>query len=372
MPDYFKSITYLLSALLLFTGVQAETTDPDSGAATARAAETTTPERHGAGQLNATERLLLELDAGAELMTMDLDEETFFLIFRPAVAPVPVGNLLILPDLEAGESWARQSRAMSRYLAEHGWNTLSLQPPRPQDQPLPTRTLPVIRAVGGPAAAATAPPAPEPSEDPAVDAAQPPSTASNTPAELTDNAEQVSTTTFSEQVDQRLSLALAELERRSHTDTELNVLLAIGSSAPWAAQQVIDLGEEWDLVLFDPRPSAVAEADLVELLPKIEGRIIDLHHLPLPGYPDAAPDARLRRQLAIRHDMTEYHQIRLSGVFKDWQTEMPREVRLLRGAMERVLLSEPEAEVLEPEAVPETEAPPGLRTPGPGRGPGAA
>jgi hypothetical protein len=70
--------------------------------------------------------------------------------------------------------------------------------------------------------------------------------------------------------------------------------------------------------------------------------------------------------------MTEYHQIRLSGVFKGWLTEMPREVRLLRGAMERVLLSEPEAEVLESEAVPETEAPPGLRTPGPGRGPGAA
>jgi hypothetical protein len=349
MSIHLKLITFAFGALLPLTFAQAQTDATE---------DDTAPARHAAGSLDGAELLLLQLEANAELISLKLEENTFFLVFRPAVAPVPVGNLLIMPDTGVGAGWAEQSTAISRYLAEHGWNTLILQPPSPPTPALPERTLPSMRAIRA-GSTTDAPPA---TGDSAAESAQ---------AESEDSANEAPEMPFAEQVRQRLSLARTELQQRGHEDTETNVILGIGSSAPWAAALAADLGDEWDLVMINPRPSEIADTGLIELLPRIEGRIIDLYYLPLPGYPEAAPDAQLRRQLAIRTEMHDYHQSRLPGVFRGWQREMPQLVRQLRGIMERVLLAEPETP--EPELLPppDTQTPPGIRNPRPAQGPGA-
>jgi hypothetical protein len=266
---------------------------------------------------------------------------------------------LIVPDIHADVGWADQSLSISRYLAEHKWNTLTLQPPSPPEMALPERTLPSLRAIRPGSSAAA--------QNSATDD-QPPVDAGNETAAGDEGSPPMP---FAEQIRQRLSLALTELQLRSHADTKTNAVLAIGRSASWAAALAVELGEEWDLILLNPRPDANAKSSLQELLPRIEGRIIDLYYLPLPGYPEAAPDAHLRRQLAIRNEMTNYHQSRLPGFFRGWQPEMPQLARQLRGIMERVLLTGSEEETTEPESIPKTETPPGLRNPRPARGPGA-
>ncbi|MDY6890712.1 MAG: DUF3530 family protein [Pseudomonadota bacterium] len=353
MPIHLKLITLALGAMLPLALAQAQTDPPE---------EDTPPERHAAGRLDAAERLLLQLEADAELITLQREDSRFFLIFHPADAPTPQGNLLIMPDTGVGPGWVEQSSAISRYLAEHGWNTLILQPPTPPDPPLPERTLPTMRVIRAGSSAAE-PAAPATAEGGASAPAQPPAE----PA-----AEATTPLPFAEQVRQRLALARTELQQRSHEASKINVLLGIGGSAPWVAAMAVEWGEKWDLVMINPRPGKAAEADLFTLLPRLKGRVIDLYYLPLPGYPEAAPDARLRRRLARRAGMSNYHQSRLPGLFRGWQHEMPQLVRQLRGLMERILLANPEPPEAEQKPPPPPQTPPGIRNPRPARGPGAA
>lgn len=314
-------------------------------------AEGQEPVRHAVGHLEDSEQLLQQLGADAELITLNLEATGFHLVFHPAEAPVPSGNLLILPDMDAGQGWLAQGLAIARHLAEHGWNTLILQPPLPPEPELPERTLPSLKAIHPAAAtqaADTAPSRPE-GEEPATEETGEAS-APGTPEP---------TLSFAEQMQQHLELAETELQQRSHPDTEINVILGIGHSAPWAAAFAVARGEDWDLVMVNPRSGPDDEASLISQLPLLKGRVIDLYYLPLPGYPEAAPDARLRRRLAVRHELQDYHQARLSGPFRGWQLEMPRLVRQLRGRMEHILLTPEEDEAAAPV---EVQVPPGGRT----------
>ncbi|MGD9861108.1 MAG: DUF3530 family protein [Marinobacterium sp.] len=348
MPIYLKLITFMLGTLIPFAFAQGQTENPG---------DDTAPARHSAGSLDDAELLLLQLEANAELISLELEETAFFLIFRPGVAPVPVGNLVIMPDTGVGVGWAEQGTAISRYLSAHGWNTLILQPPSPPNPALPKRTLPSMRAIRAGTTPDT-PPTPQTETEPTQSGSE-------------DTAEATPEMPFADQVRQRLSLARTELQQRSHEDTEINAILGIGSSALWAAALAAELGDEWDLVMINPRPSEASEANLIELLPRIKGRIIDLYYLPLPGYPEAAPDAQLRRQLVIRTEMLDYHQSRLPGVFRGWQHEMPQLVRQLRGIMERILLAEPKVPESKQLPAPENQTAPGMRNPRPASGPGA-
>ncbi|MGE4416517.1 MAG: hypothetical protein AB7D26_04645, partial [Marinobacterium sp.] len=89
MPIYLKLITFMLGTLIPFAFAQGQTENPG---------DDTAPARHSAGSLDDAELLLLQLEANAELISLELEETAFFLIFRPGVAPVPVGNLVIMPD----------------------------------------------------------------------------------------------------------------------------------------------------------------------------------------------------------------------------------------------------------------------------------
>jgi len=341
---HLRFIIPALAALLTLAPAQAESP-----------ADSPAPVRHAAGSLDDTGQLLLLLEADAELISLTLEESRFHLVFHPAETPVPDGNLLILPDMDAGPGWLEQGLVISRYLARHGWNTLILQPPSPPDMPLPQRTLPSLKAIRPGSTAGSPAAETPPTED---------SASSGAPPEATAPPEQPAAGTpalsFAEQMQQQLSLAQTELQQRSHADTEINVILGIGHSAPWAAAYAVTQGEGWDLVMVNPRSDTNDEISLITQLPLIKGRVIDLYYLPMPGYPEAAPDARLRRQLAVRHELKDYHQARLPGPFRGWRGEMFPLVRQLRGLLERVLLT-PAAEEAKIPPPPEAQTPPGKR-----------
>ena len=101
----------MLGTLIPFAFAQAQTETPG---------DDTAPARHAAGSLDEAELLLLQLEANAELISLELEETAFFLIFRPGVAPVPVGNLVIMRIqvlAQAGPSKVRPSAVIFRRMA---------------------------------------------------------------------------------------------------------------------------------------------------------------------------------------------------------------------------------------------------------------
>ncbi len=322
--------------------------------------------RAQAGVTSIEDQLIEALDPSYELLELDTGNDRYALVFRPAMTPNPMGNLLILPDTGSAEAWLDQSRALADYLPEYGWNLMVLQPPEPADPALPERTLPVIKRLSS---AAPAPTEENEAVVPPPDAAAPEQdqAASNTE----DSADSQPVLPFPDQYNARFQAAWSELSQRGGGERKL--ILGIGSSATWAAQFALSQGQDVDLITLNPRPAIYAAEDLGELMIKLKAqRVIDLYYSPLPGYPDAEPDARQRQLLAKREGLHNYHQSRLPGVFRGWNTDMPWMTRQVRGVLERIYETEkletldivPNAPLLQPPQPPGTPA-----QPQPARGP---
>ena len=320
----------------------------------AQAADDTS--RTAAGVMTPEEQLLQTLDTSYELLQLDTGSDRFSLLFRPAMAPTAKGNLLLLPDTGVADAWLEQTRALIDYLPEHGWNVLIAQPPAPPDPTLPERTLPVMKRLAGgqgePPSAADAPPA----TPPAASEENASSEGGNTESPAVEPP-------YPDQLNNRLQSAWAELSQRGSGKQKL--VMGIGSSASWAAQFALSQGEDVSLVMLNPRPAQQAPEGLESLLEKLDQRkVVDLYYHPLPGYPNAEPDAQQRRLLARRLGMAQYHQSRLPGVFRGWQTDMPWLTRQVRGILERVFQEQltPLQELKQPDLSP--PQPPGTRPAG--------
>ncbi len=326
--------------------------------------------RAQAGVMSLEDQLIEALAPSYQLLELDTGNDRYTLVFRPAMTPAPLGNLLLLPDTGSAEAWLDQSRALADYLPEHGWNLMVLQPPEPADPALPERTLPVIKRL----AAATPTPTDENeavAPPPEAAAAEQDQAASNTE----DSADSQPALPFPDQYNARFQAAWSELSQRG--GGELKLILGIGSSATWAAQFALSQGQDVDLITLNPRPARDAAEGLGELMIKLkQQRVIDLYYSPLPGYPDAEPDARQRKLLAKREGLLNYHQSRLPGVFRGWNTDMPWMTRQVRGVLERIYETEkletldtvPNAPLLQPPQPPGTPAQPQPQ-PQPARGP---
>lgn len=308
--------------------------------------------RHSAGPPAVEQQVLQQLDHSHEIIEIEADTDRFSLLYRPAMRPVPRGALLIMPDPGVAAGWLRQSQALTAYLPDYGWAVLTVEPPPPPSPAIPERTRPPLNG-----------------SRPAIDTAGvtegssglvEDGSASSSPAE-TDNGTDMPAPSHQQQLQQRLTLAWQELEQR-HKD-QPQVLVGIGKGAAWSAALAASKSEEAiTLILIDPLPDPEAPAPLETLLQRMPShRVIDLYHAPLPGYPNAEPDARQRRLLAGRLGLNEYHQSRLPGVFHGWQAEMPWLVRHTRGMLERILPDTTVADRAEitQEAAPLLQTPPG-------------
>lgn len=319
--------------------------------------------RHSAGEEPARTQILHQLDASHELIDIEVEGQVFSMLYRPAMTPTPHGALLILPDPGVAEAWLEQVRALTNYLPEHGWSVLGIQPPSLQQERLPERTLPVLTDIAPPTTPETVTTAPAETGTPAT------TETTSTPASMspTDPAAAATgppTPSFEQQIEQRLEQARNTLAKRN--PGKQLVVMGMGRAAIWSTAWTARQDENTHLLLIDPHPDPLAPDSLNELLKRMETRtIIDLYHHPLPGYPEAEPDARQRRLSAERLGLARYHQSRLPGVFRGWQAEMPWLVRHVRGILERMLLDEDaentDTEAATPEADRRLQTPPGLQ-----------
>ncbi|MBR9828592.1 MAG: DUF3530 family protein [Oceanospirillales bacterium] len=271
--------------------------------------------RYSAGSDTPQAYILQQLGGSHELIDVNVEGDQFRLLYRPAMTPKPLGAVLLLPDPGSGNSWLEQVRALMAYLPEHGWTVIAVEPPELPSNQTPQRT------------------------------AQTTGTATATNLTVDENTDPSSNATppamsFAQQMQQRLQEAHNTLVRRA-PDLRQRIITGMGRSAVWSAAWAQGKDDGVNLLLIDPRPSPETEQSLEALLP-LTGRrtLIDLYHAPLPGYPNAEPDARQRRLLAHRASLKHYHQSRLPGAFRGWQADMPWLTRHVRGLLERIILDD--------------------------------
>jgi hypothetical protein len=333
----------IVFGLCLPTGYAAEET-PAEGAAlpdetTQSLADLYKIQRTQAGALPMESRLRQQLPMDTTVLTLEVGDERFHALRQEADRAEPIGALLLLPDPGVDEGWVEQSAAIRFDLAQKGWLTLVMQPPVPDQPTLPERTLPVMKtiAVGqtranGEAAGDQAPAEP----------AQASQTADSETPETGAGAGQPAPTAprapFGERFNERINLALEELRE---PPVEPVTLVAFGRSGPWAADFIANNPQlNLDLVLVDPLPASAADGPALGTLwaQLSNTRIIDIYHDPLPGYPRAGPDARVRRAAARRAEVPGYYQSRIATPFTGWRDEMPWLSRKLRGLLESRIL----------------------------------
>lgn len=354
-----RSMTSYLLAIFLILGVSmplsAQENTPDPATTPAAAPETAdspapVTERFAAPRMSRAERLAQALPADTELQTFESDNEIHYALIQPANAAESHGSILILPDIVSGDAWIEQSAHMRHYLADHGWTVLVMEMPLPTPPPMPERTLPlrVDPAVASDSAAPI----------PAADASLTTAPESSSEPEPTSAPEPLPP--YVERISQRIGNGLEELRLRDSSTEEREVIIAIGSSAGWAADYIQQMPERSRpvLMMIDPRPSRSAEQpDLLSSISSLRSLIIDLYHTPAPGQPAIAPDARQRQQTARRSAHPDYHQARISGTFRGWNN--PWLSRQVRGKLKRYLLDPIESEDQMQEAAPTEQRPPG-------------
>lgn len=327
------SLLWTLALCLCGTSAAAEEPAPDNAASAAAPSITQDPyqlQRHQAGALAMDEQLGLQLPDDTIVLTLEAGQQRFHALRQEPDQPEPTGALLLLPDPETGPAWPSQAAALRMDLAAHGWSTLALEPPAPDSRQLPPRTLPVLTPLSHSASLATG-----------TAAGSDTPSAAETASDITGNAPTTSTeppAPFAERFNQRLDLALEELRRSS---PDVQILVAFGRSAPWAAAWLSTHPQpEMALILIDPlpdrQPGAPQLADLWEALS--ETRVIDLYHQPLPGYPQAAEDARIRLSQARRAESGGYYQSRIAAPFRGWRDQMPWLTRRVRGLIRTQIL----------------------------------
>ncbi len=352
---------------LLLSIAPAQAADEPAVPEDATPATATTPppprERFSAGSASSAEQLTQALAGDTRVLTLESDSESFHALLQLPAEPEPLGAILLVADPDTAEAWAEQVAALHFALARHGWITLALQPPSPVPASVPPRTLPVRAQLTPVTAVAPTEPAP--------DTATPETT---TPAPATPVEESAATATlpqsFAEQFNERLALVSEELDNLQNGSSSIRILLAIGRAAPWAMDYVAGHPQNaLQLVMIDPQPDPAEGAPVIgELWDKLgEARVVDLYHAPLPGYPQAAPDARMRREQAQRQQLANYYQARLPGSFTGWEAQMPWLVRSVQGTLEKQIL-EPIRAAAELKAAAAANPPPSQRPPGGGKG----
>lgn len=283
-------------------------------------------ERTSAGNLPLDSQLRQLLPADTVVLTMEVGEQRFHALRQEADREEPLGALLLVPDPYIGNVWLEQVAALRFDLAQKGWLTLAVEPPKPDQESLPERTLPVLQPIKIGSGAA-------PSETPADSGNQPPpQTESESEPQTTPQAP------FAERFSERMGLALEQLRA---DPLEPLIVISFGRATPWtidylAGQADLDLS----LVMIDPMPDASPEAPVFANLWASLGetRIVDLYHSPLPGYPQAAPDARIRKQQARREGLPHYLQARVAAPFTGWHKEMPWLSAKVRGLIQAGIL----------------------------------
>ncbi|WP_188745702.1 DUF3530 family protein [Marinobacterium zhoushanense] len=286
-------------------------------------------QRSEAGNPPSDERLGRQLPADTSVLTMEIDGQRFHALRQEAERAEPWGWILLLPDPGMGPAWPQQVEALRFDLARHGWLTLALEPPQPVPPAVPERSLPVMKSFSSASEPAESMPTPAPADregssvqaepDTETDAAKPPGT-------------------FAERFNERIALVREQLPQQ---ENQIRIVLAFGRAAGWSAAYIAAHPElDASLVLLDPLPDTQADAPRLSGLWEQLGStpVLDLYHAPLPGHPEAASAARIRKSQAQRAKMEHYRQSRIAPPFIGWQPEMPWLTQTIRGVIKSQII----------------------------------
>ncbi|KEA63286.1 hypothetical protein ADIMK_2810 [Marinobacterium lacunae] len=308
--SYLPLPTALLLILLSsLTGQALAADETGDSPASAASGSLYNVERSEAGNTPLDEQLGEQLRSDTSVLTMEVGDQRFHALRQEADTAATAGWVLLLPDPGMGPAWPQQVEALLFNLAQHGWLTLALEPPRISAPSIPERTLPVMKSFSAASAAA-----PSDSETPE-----------------TSTEEQSPEPSFGERFNERVALALEQLPNE---EDKPRIFLAFGRSAGWSASFIAEHPELGaSLIILDAIPDTQTDAPtLEEQWGKLTStRVLDLYHTPLPGYPQAASDAQVRKAQSQRAKMEYYRQSRIAPPFSGWQKEMPWLSQTIRG-----------------------------------------
>ncbi|MBY4676082.1 DUF3530 family protein [Marinobacterium arenosum] len=277
------------------------------------------------------------LEPRTQVLWLPIGEIPALALYQPQGSGQLHGSVILFHDDQTHADWPNLVRPLRLGLADKGWDTLSLQLPKPPHTPLPKRTLPSqssLKPTAGENDGDGADPAEAGDNDSAV--AMPSSTAAATEPPVSEPPPPPGPS-YDQRVMDAGNAAVAQLQQNPGR----LVILGIGSGAVWAAAFAMQLDEalEADLVMVDARqPQHPDVPDLMMLLPQLRGTVLDLYH----GEPladDRQPTSPAERQrLARREKLTNYHQSRMPLQPDNWKQRNKWILSRVRGYMTRYLL----------------------------------
>ena len=239
-----------------------------------------------------TEATWLSLDDGSQHLSL----------YHPASSPEPLGGVVIMPDRGMHADWPVDAHPLRLFLADAGWQTLSIQLPPLESYPIPERTLPTKINI-----ASQTPQTGEGSEGAAAPATPP------SPAESTREAEAPAPKIYT--ADAHKQLVNAGRGVLAQNGSRIVVYLGIGQSAVTALEMASELANEnvaTGVLLFDAMQPLDRDApDLLQLLAQVRVPVIDVYTGPPRSLSSFEAPPKQRARVAKRNGVN-YLQRRLS------------------------------------------------------------
>lgn len=261
---------------------------------------------------------------------LNTDFEDFLALWLPANSGTPTGVAILLPGAGENADWPVAIAPLRTRLPDHGWHTLSLTLPDPNDALTPsTEPGPALDQPGeGNRTQATTANETETETDDRISADKPQDATGGAATPATEpTAESPSQ---AERIDARLDAALA-FARARHAGTI--VLIGHGTGAYWASRYLSEHSPEEvrHLVLIAPRTAEGQRPPLEQLAPALTLAIGDFH------YRDsvAIAAAIVRRDASRRLQHADYSQVALQALPGDREAEQERLYRRVRGWLDK-------------------------------------
>lgn len=334
----------LLLAMALSMPVIAEDppADAENAAAPNMPAKATGPRTEPDPDAVKVAELAKAYNPSTETIWLDAGEEKALGLYQPRNTEEQNGSVVLFHDELTSADWPDLIRVLRTGLPDKGWATLSVQLPSPPSDELPERTLKAPRELLPPGGVVGTPTqegkgseeTPE-EETAATEAEQAPEETTNEDTAATD--EQATDDSALPSYDQRIqNYGSAAVQQLSSEEGEL-VVLGVGTGAAWAAEFVKEQQGSGNLhlVMVDARqPTAEGSPQLIELLPELTGKVLDLYHTDPLALAPASSEAKARVNLAKRSKLKNYYHNRLPSVAGDRKKRNDWVMTRVRGFMQ--------------------------------------
>jgi len=257
-----------------------------------------------------------------QLLMLEAGADKFQARRIPDLSGQPRGAVIVLHDSGQNPSWPFTVAALLDDLPLHGWDTMSIELPAPNEmaKPIPSNTNAATTSPTTPAA----PPAQAPAANGSIPTTQ--------PAAKTDSG-------VEPQVQARITAAVKYFSDQKQTNV---VLIGIGSGAVRGAELIRQMAGAnaekstapiTTVILIAPRNSLPGiELDLPKILPTTEIPVLDIT---LDSEPLTRADAELRRRAVLHQRTRVYRQMALSPINNTSDAQHSVMIKRIRAWLQR-------------------------------------